>query len=95
MSSEKKKEAARKINAMLDILDRDCGETKEEMLTNICDLCHHPYILSEEQLIEKCSECAIARDLEVLMEKQRTVTTGRIMSIMAQEMHVSADKEGA
>lgn len=75
-----------KANAMLDILERECSEAKEQLLADFCDLCHHPYDLKQEQLEEKCSECTIQRDLDALLEKQRTVTAGRTMAIAAEEM---------
>lgn len=75
-----------KVNATLKILDRECGEAKEQLLADICDLCHHPHVLSQEQLDEKCSKCTILWDLEGLLKKQRAVTTGRTMAIVAEEM---------
>lgn len=79
----------RKVNAMLEILDRECGEAKEQLLTDICDLCHHPHVLSQEELDERCSECTIPWDLEELLKKQRTVTAGRVMNIAAEEMNIT------
>ncbi len=81
-----------KANTMLDILERECGEAKEQLLADICDLCHRPYELNQEELEERCAECTIPRDLEALLEKQRTVTAGRVMQITAEEM--IAGKEG-
>ncbi len=34
-----------KANAMLDILERECGEAKEQLLADICDLCHRPQMI--------------------------------------------------
>ena len=77
----------KKTNAMLDILERECGEAKEQLLADICDLCHRPYELTDqEELEERCAECTIPRDLEALLEKQRTMTAGRVMQITAEEM---------
>ncbi len=78
-----------KANAMLEILDRECGEAKEQLLADICDLCHHPHVLSQEELDEKCSERTIPYDLDELLKKQRTVTTGRVMLITAEEMNIT------
>lgn len=84
-----------KANAMLDILDRECSEATAMLLADICDLCHHPYDLTQEQLEEKCSECTIESDLAALLKKQRTVMSGRVMAIVAEEMHPAGEKTDA
>ena len=72
---------------MLSILERECEEAKVRLLSDICDICHQPYVLAQAQLEQKCSECTVCQDLEALLTKQRTVTTGKVMSIVAEEMH--------
>ena len=62
-------------------------EAQEQLLADICDFCHQPYVLTQSQLEEKCSECTICGDLESLLTRQRTVTTGEVMAIVAEEMH--------
>ena len=74
-------------NAMLDSLERECRELEMTFLSDICDLCHCPYVLHEDELVQKCGECTVYADLEALLKKERTVTTGRIMAIVAEEMH--------
>lgn len=76
-----------KANAMLKILDRECQEMRENLLANICDLCHYTFTENQEELDERCGVCAISQDLEKLLESQRTVTAGKIMQIVAEEMH--------
>lgn len=79
---------SKKANAMLDVLKRECGEMTEALLEDICELCHHPYVITDQQeLEERCAECTISWDLEALLTRQRTVTTGEIMAIVAEEMH--------
>lgn len=76
-----------KANAMLEILDRECQEMQMLLLGDICDLCHYPFSGTQEELDEHCSVCTISQDLEKLLEKQRTVTTGKVMQIVAEELH--------
>ncbi|MBQ6274439.1 MAG: hypothetical protein IJK63_09475 [Oscillospiraceae bacterium] len=78
----------KKSNSMLGVLARECEEQKLQLLADICDLCHYPFILKDDgEKEEKCSECTISGDLEALLKKQRTVTTGEVMAIVAEEMH--------
>ena len=84
---EQKPVGKKKSDDMLSILERECGEAKVQLLSDICDLCHQPYVLAQALLEEKCSECTVCHDLEALLTKQRTVTTGKVMSIVAEEMH--------
>ena len=77
----------KKSSTMLGVLARECEEQKLQLLADICDLCHQPYVLTQSQLEEKCSECMICGDLESLLTRQRTVTTGEVMAIVAEEMH--------
>lgn len=81
-----------KANAMLEILDRECQEMRENLLADICDLCHFTFTENQEELDERCSECAISQDLDKLLESQRTVTAGKIMQIVAEEMHPEGKK---
>lgn len=76
-----------KVSAMLEILDRECQEMKMSLLADICDLCHYPFSVNQEELEEHCSACTISQDLDKLLEKQRTVTSGKVMRIVAEEMH--------
>lgn len=86
-SEEQKQAGEKKSSAMLGILERECEEAKVQLLSDICDLCHQPYVLTQALLEEKCSECTVCQDLEALLTKQRTITTGKVMSIVAEEMH--------
>lgn len=74
-------------NAMLEILKRECQEMKMSLLADICDRCHFPFSADQEELDERCNICTIGQDLDKLLEKQRTVTTGEVMKIVAEEMH--------
>lgn len=73
-------------NEMLQILKRELGEMEESLLTDICDLCHWPHELGQEELDSKCDECTVYQDLESLLERQRTVAVGECMQIVAEEM---------
>lgn len=84
---EQKPVGKKKTDDMLSILERECEEAKVQLLSDICDLCHQPYVLTQALLEEKCSECTVCQDLEALLTKQRTITTGKVMSIVAEEMH--------
>ena len=76
-----------KANAMLENLDHERLEMQEALLADICDRCHFPFTTDQEQLDERCSECTISQNLDRLLERQRTVTVGEVMQIVAEEMH--------
>ena len=88
MSEEKKS------SKMLDVLRRETEDQKQQLLSDTCDLCHYPFDLTQNALEEKCAECTICQDLEALLKKQRTVTIGEVMGIVAEEMHVVQASEG-
>ena len=77
------KEAAK----MLDALKRECEEAEEQLLADVCDNCHWPYVLSQEDLDEHCKNCTVESDLEAHLQKARTIAVGETMQIVAEEMH--------
>lgn len=77
-----------KAREMLDILKRECEEAEEQLLTDVCDNCHWPYVLShQEDLDEHCKNCTVESDLEAFLQKARTIAVGETMQIVAEEMH--------
>lgn len=72
---------------MLSNLKQELQETKWSLLSDICDLCRYPVELSSDALDEKCDECSMYQAVEDLLMKQRTVMTGNVMQIVAEEMH--------
>ena len=83
-----------KAGEMLEDLKRECQEMQTSLLADICDRCHYPFSADQEELDERCSACTISQDLDKLLEKQRTVTTGEVMKIVAEEMHPEGKEEG-
>lgn len=71
---------------MLNILKRECEESKEQLLSDICENCYWAIALMSDDLDEKCSECSIENDLESLLQKARTIAVGETMQITAEEM---------
>ena len=82
-----------KANAMLDILERELNEMQLSLLSDICDLCHCRYVMSQEELDAHFDECSISQDLDALLKKQRTVMTGKVMAIVAEEMTPKEEKK--
>lgn len=75
-----------KANEMLKILKRELLETEHSLLSDICDVCHFPFICNEDELTERCSECCFLQDLEELLKKAQTIAVGETMRITAEEM---------
>lgn len=82
-----------KTNEMLGVLERELNEMQLSLLSNICDLCHYPHVMSQEEIDAHCEECSISQDLDALLERQRTVTTGKVMAIVAEEMTPKEEKK--
>ena len=78
---------------MLDILKRECEEAEEQLLADVCDNCHWPYVLSQEDLDERCKTCTAESDLEALFQKVRTIAVGETMQIVAEEIHPKKEGE--
>ena len=78
---------------MLDILKRECEEAEEQLLAYVCDNCHWPYVLSQEDLDERCKTCTVESNLKALLKKARTIAVGETMQIAAEEMHPREEGE--
>jgi len=78
---------------MLDILKQECEDAEEQLLADVCDNCHWPYVLSQEALDEHCKTCTVESDLEALLKKARTIAAGETMQIAAEEMHPRKEDE--
>ena len=78
---------------MLDILKREYEEAEEQLLADVCDNCHWPYVLSQEALDEHCKTCTAESDLEALLKKARTIAVGETMQIAAEELHPKKEGE--
>lgn len=82
-----------KANEMLGVLEREMNEMQLSLLSDICDLCHCPHVMSQEELDAHCDECSISQNLDALLKKQRTVMTGKVMAIVADEMTPKEEKK--
>ena len=82
-----------KAGEMLDVLKRECEEAGEQLLADVCDNCHWPYVLSQEDLDEHCKNCTLKSDLEALLKKARTIAVGETMQITAEEMRPRKEGE--
>lgn len=59
---------------------------KIEFLELVCDLCHKPYSLMQEQLEEACSCCPVPRMLDELIAIQNSKAAAELMKIVKEEM---------
>lgn len=76
-----------KAGMVLDELKKELENDENELLANICDICHWPYVAGNEEVLQKhCDECYICGDLQTLIKKHRTVAVGEVMAIAAQEI---------
>ena len=82
-----------KANEMLGVLEREMNEMQLSLLSDICDLCHCPHVMSQEEFDAHCDECSISQNLDALLKKQRTVMTGKVMAIVADEMTPKEEKK--
>lgn len=82
-----------KANEILGVLERELNEMQMSFLSDICDLCHCPHVMGQEKLDAHCEECSISQDLDAMLERQRTVTTGKVMAIVAEEMTPKEEKK--
>lgn len=82
-----------KANEMLGVLERELNEMQLSLLSDICDLCHCPHVMSQEELDAHCDECSISQDLDALLERQRAVMMGKVMAIVAEEMTPKEEKK--
>lgn len=43
----------------------------EDIMEQICDTCHWPYVCDEEELEERCAECAVEKTIKRALEEGR------------------------
>ena len=41
----------------------------ETIMEAVCDLCHHPYVLSQEELDAMCKNCPVECKIRAVMEE--------------------------
>ena len=68
-------------------LERELEQMQESFLAEICDCCRFPFEMDQEQLEAKCETCKMESNLKGIIKKQNTANAGKIMKIVAEEMH--------
>lgn len=41
----------------------------EDIMEQICDRCHWPYVCDEDELEERCEECPIEKEIQKLLRE--------------------------
>ena len=76
-------------NQLAEVLEqakKRAEDKKNDLLQTVCDLCHKPYSLMQEQLEECCECCPVMEPLKELIRLERTCATAELMKIVGEEM---------
>lgn len=76
----------KKLDEAIEQAREKTARQKETLLGVACDLCHKPYDLTQEQLMECCESCPVLDPLNELIKLERAYAMAELIRIVKEEM---------